>query len=855
MAAEIRILISEQSSGGGIAAAKRDLNDLSNTARDSGGGFSAMREVATGALRAVGTMATQAFMEAGRAALGFFKDSISLAGNFEAGMTAFGAAAGQGFEAGSEQLDKFHDLFIDIGKRLPVSTTDVQAAALAMVKGGLEPATLAAGALESTLNFAAAAGMGLEQAAELTVKQLGTFVAVGATVEEQTQFMAEAQNLLVKAAGASTLNVDKLGDAMLQAGGQAQAAGLEYEDFVTTMGLISPAFGSAAEAGTSFKNFLVRLQPSTEKAKDTMIALGLATEDGQSKFYDAEGQFVGMRQASEMLQNAIGGLTDAERVQALQTIFGNDAMGAANALVNGGSEAYDAFAQKMEQANGVSAQAAATQQGFNFVMENIKGTIEALQIQIGEFLLPYLTQLVTTANTLVNAITGDQAAFDALSPTLQNIITTVQGIVTSFMAWLPTLQPIIDLISANLTPILVGVAGVLGVVVVAALASVIASFLAIAAPVAAAIAVIGLLYAAWTTNFAGIRTTVETVMAAVQVFIEAALAQILIFWQAHGAEIMLYLQTAWALIYEIFRSALELIRIVLTTVFGAIALFITEHSTEIQSLLTLMWENIKLVIGTALTVIQGIITTALQIIKGDWSGAWTTIKTTCATIVANIGRLIYNWFESVKLLFGGSLTALKKAVTDFFTAQYNNFFNGLALVKLVWDTTWNTLKTEFQGILGSIVGWIVQTMTGIGNAIRTAATGIIGAAASVGSGIVRGIIQGIKDGASSIVSAAKDAAMAALNAAKSALGIGSPSKVFAEMVGLPMAQGMAVGLGAGAPLVARAVEQTAGGAVGAGRTTNAQRYQTVNYSPTYTNVASADPGMDPSFARSLAGSF
>src|SRR3972149_8311341 len=77
MPAEIKITINQQSSGNSVAAAKRDLNDLSDTAKNAGSGFSSLKEVATGALRQVGAIATQAFLEAGRAAIGFFKDSIS----------------------------------------------------------------------------------------------------------------------------------------------------------------------------------------------------------------------------------------------------------------------------------------------------------------------------------------------------------------------------------------------------------------------------------------------------------------------------------------------------------------------------------------------------------------------------------------------------------------------------------------------------------------------------------------------------------------------------------------------------------------------------------------------------------
>lgn len=367
-------------------------------------GVSARGSAMQGVFQGVGMAAVDMAAQAGGALVSFVGDSISAAGDFESGMNLFAAAAG---DMGQEQIGEFKDLFLSLGKELPVSTQEVQDAAIALVRGGIDPAVVEAGALRDSLLFAAAAGMDLEKAAELTVKQLGTFVPVGASVEEQTRFMAESQELLVKAANASTLDVEALGDAMLQAGGQAQAAGLDYDDFVTTMGLISPAFGSAAEAGTSFKNFLVRLQPSTKPAADAMAELGLLTEDGASKFYDANGQFIGMEKSSQLLQESLAGLSDAQRVSALQTIFGNDAMGAANALANGGAEAYQAFAEKMADANGVQEQAAATQQGFNFQMENLMGSLEALQITIGSAVLPVLTAFISEGVTpAVNAITA-----------------------------------------------------------------------------------------------------------------------------------------------------------------------------------------------------------------------------------------------------------------------------------------------------------------------------------------------------------------------------------------------------------------------------------------------------------------
>jgi hypothetical protein len=84
------------------------------------------------------------------------------------------------------------------------------------------------------------------------------------------------------------------------------------------------------------------------------------------------------------------------------------------------------------------------------------------------------------------------------------------------------------------------------------------------------------------------------------------------------------------------------------------------------------------------------------------------------------------------------------------------------------------------------------------------------------------------------------------------LGMKSPSRVFANEVGLPMAQGMAVGLAKGAPLVAGAAGQTAAaGLGGAQRVTNMANTRNVVYNATFNNVGSMS--VSDAIARSLAG--
>ena len=65
---------------------------------------------------------------------------------------------------------------------------------------------------------------------------------------------------------------------------------------------------------------------------------------------------------------------------------------------------------------------------------------------------------------------------------------------------------------------------------------------------------------------------------------------------------------------------------------------------------------------------------------------------------------------------------------------------------------------------------------------------------SLGSQIINGIVNGITTGATKIFNALKDLAKNALNKAKEALGIGSPSKLFAQEVGRWIPPGVAMGI-------------------------------------------------------------
>lgn len=441
------------------------IRKTGDEAQKAGPKFTSLEEIATGALRRIGELATDMFLQAGQAAVGFIGDSISAAGDFESGMNRFAAVAGGALEESGLALEDFRDQFIQIGKELPVSTSEVQDAAIEMIKGGIEPATVAAGGLKQVIQFAAAADLDLAEASTIAAKALGGWVDQAASADEKAQFLAHSTDLLQKAANASTVDVDNLALGLYNVQGTAKSFGVSFDEVVTTLAEVSPAFASSADAGTAFSSFIKSLQPKTKPAIEAMKAIGLYTDEAGSAFYDAQGNFVGMEKASALLSTALDGLSDAQKAAVLPQIFG-DGLRIASELADKGATGYNNMADALAKQNSVADMAAQKQQGFNTALDNFKGSVEALQITIGSYLLPVLTDLfnnylapaVNTITDVTDAIFGNEEAFDRLSPILQALIGYFGAVVqdgdylNDWLTAFPTfIQPVVEAIGFLIT--------------------------------------------------------------------------------------------------------------------------------------------------------------------------------------------------------------------------------------------------------------------------------------------------------------------------------------------------------------------------------------------------------------------
>lgn len=155
--------------------------------------------------------------------------------------------------------------------------------------------------------------------------------------------------------------------------------------------------------------------------------------------------------------------------------------------------------------------------------------------------------------------------------------------------------------------------------------------------------------------------------------------------------------------------------------------------------------------------------------------------------------------------WGSSLVAKASEAGSNFVSQVGGFLSAIPGNVAAW----------IEGAVQSVITWGSNMVTQAGQKMSEMATTIKdrllslpGELLAIGQQIVQGLIDGIRSGISRVAETITNLARTAVNAAKSALGIASPSKEFAEL-GTYTAQGFAVGLEAGSRYVEDAVDELA----------------------------------------------
>lgn len=593
--------------------------------------------------------------------------ATSVAASFDDAMSQVQGALG----GASADMDGLRNLALQLGADTVFSATESAQAMVELAKGGLTEAQIKGGALAASMDLAAAGQLNLADAAATTVQMMGSF---GLGAGDATRIA----NALAGAANASSADVSDLTQAMSQCSAQASLAGWSLEDTAAALALFADHGVKGSDAGTSLKTMLQRLAAPTDQAAEAIAAYGLNIRDSNGKMKDISG-------IADELTGKLGGLSDAERDAALQTIFGSDASRAAAILMQSGSEGLAKYIAATNDATAAETMANAQKGELSWALENMGGAVESASIAFGTALAP--------AITAVAGVIGNVAeAFASLPAGVQTGI----AVVLALVAALGPLLMVIGSVVAALPAISEGFA-VLG----GALAIPLAPAAAVVAAIAAVAAAI---YAAWTTSET-FRAAVMAGVDAISSKVQEICAFLAPYVQAFLDQIVSTVQVAMDTLGPIIGAVLTVIVSTVVPILTSIMDTVAQVLATILATVTNVMAAVSTVIQGAWQIISGIFQTVLGVILAVTTGDFTMLQQGVTSIMQGTMVAINGVMQGILSIVSGAWNAVKAVfigVCNAVSGAISGAFNG---IKSVIDSTMNGAKSTVSGALSAISGF------------------------------------------------------------------------------------------------------------------------------------------------------
>ena len=597
--------------------------------------------------------------------------SVKTAATFESAMSQVQATMGLTADSTADlngqtvnTMDSLSSLAKQMGAETKFSATEAAEAINNMAMAGYDVNEIY-GALPEVLNLASAGALDLDYATQLAANGLNV-------MGYGTDRLSELSNKLAVTASSAYGSVSDFGEGLLVAGGAAKSANLNFTDIFTALGILGDAGISAAEGGTKLRNVILSLYAPTDVAAEELNTLGIQTQD-------ADGNVRDFQEVLKDLSGALDGLSESDRLNAINTIFNKADIAGVNALLSNCTDRWDELSSTIDNAGDAAGQMSDTQlNNLNGQLTILKSGLEGLAIAFGEALLPlvkdvtaFIQSVVTWLNNLndeqVQTITKVLEFAAALGPILLIGSKVVAG-----------LNSIATLIT-NFAPL------------VTAFVSTVAG---LAAPILAVIAVIAALKLAWDTNFGGMQDTltefIDTVTDRVTVIAEflqtiftAFIGVFIDNWQSNWMNIRLIFEDVWNAIETVFGSVIEVIT-------NALSLFLNVITLNWSG----AWENIKSIFSAVWDAIGSLLTLALDLILNDFvviipslfmaaTNAWNSIK----DAFSQVWDAIMSWFNGAINDPVGTVESIAGALFNAGASIFNSLWEGL---KSIWEgiTSW-----------------------------------------------------------------------------------------------------------------------------------------------------------------------
>jgi TP901 family phage tail tape measure protein len=607
--------------------------------------------------------------------------------DFEKQVSAIGAVSG----ATKTQLEALRAKALQLGSDTSFSASQAALAMEELAKAGVSTTDILNGAADATVALAAAGGVELPEAAGIAANAMNLF---GLTAKQ----LPKVVDQIAGAANNSAIDVKDFGFSLAQVGAVAKLAGLSFEDTAVAITAMGNAGIKGSDAGTSLKSFLQNLIPTTKQQIALSQQLGLLTKDGKNAFFDQAGQVKSLADVSQVLQDALKGMSKEQQLATLNTLFGSDAIRAAAVLAGEGASGFNDLAAAL---NKTSAADVAAQRLDNTAgkIEQMKGQLETASIQIGSALLPALLQTVSVVSKLASW-------FSSLDASTQKTIITVVQVVAALLLIFAAVTKVIAIVKAvQAAWIALNVSFLFSPIglIILAIVALVAVFVILWIKFAwfrnfwiatwniiwGALKAIGSWFAgpfkdffvkAWTVIWnlfkavgAWFAGPFANFFKAIWGFIAPVLAaiwlQVKVLWDALVAGI--------SFVWNIFRSIFNFFAPLIGAVFGLIV-----------DIIKTAWSIISALFQVGITIWGAIFSAIASVLSSIWNGLWAGIKATIQWVWGFIGPFV---IASWNLL-------------------YNAIVGAIQFLAAVWSAVWNGVKATIQWVWGFIGPYVIAAI-------------------------------------------------------------------------------------------------------------------------------------------------
>jgi phage-related protein len=402
---------------------------------------------------------------------------------------------------------------------------------------------------------------------------------------------------------------------------------------------------------------------------------------------------------------------------------------------------------------------------FEPVLPVVSKAVDGL-IGMIDKLITWFDNAPAGVKVFVAVLAGIAMAIGPVIGAVGTALTAIAGFVTALgaIAASGTVGLVVGVIAAAIAGLVAGIGVAIGVVYAlkqawdngfGPIASVVA--IAVGLIMAAILPIIGLpvllgavamtIYEMWATNFGGLQEFTAIVWAKVQEYVAVAMAAIKQLVDDIGGDIIAWWNENYPLIQQTVQTVSDAIRAYIQNFLNNVKAFWDLHGEQIMSVVKSIWSIISTIVRTGVNVILGVVRMVMQIINGDWAGAWNT---------------------------------------------------ALSIVQKINSAIWKIL-----GELGNIV---IKALAFVLTEIANWAIKVGAMAAKIGENIVNGIINGISALAGTLRNYARNLITSLFGVMNGAAETHSPSLVTTRM-GIFIGLGLVNGLKLAAPLVNAAAKK------------------------------------------------